>query len=193
MRHPGKDSATGIDMAAEIEIRQATPADVPQLMAFDHGSTSEHVWQLDLRREPHDTLIGATFREVRLPRPISLVYPHEPRALLDDWERKAIVFVAVSGVQPVGYAALTEPGASNAWISDLVVVPRWRRQGVAGGLLAASQEWASRRGNRRVFIEAQTKNYPAIRLAQKYRYEFCGYNDHYYSSQDIALFFVRAL
>ena len=39
----------------------------------------------------------------------------------------------------------------------------------------------------------QSKNYPAIHLALNQGYAFCGYNDHYYSTQDIALFFVRGL
>jgi hypothetical protein len=39
----------------------------------------------------------------------------------------------------------------------------------------------------------QSKNQPAIRLAQKHGYEFCGYNDHYYMTQDVALFFAKAL
>jgi hypothetical protein len=39
----------------------------------------------------------------------------------------------------------------------------------------------------------QSKNHPAMMLAQKYGYEFCGYNDRYYSNQDIALVFMRAV
>ena len=180
-------------MTLDIEVRPAAPADLPQLMAFDHNSTTEHVWQLDLRREPRDLQIVATFREVRLPRQVNLAYPHDPAALEKDWGRKAMTLVATSGIQPIGYAALDEPRTSNAWISDLVVAPRWRRQGVGGALLAAAERWAAGQGHRRLLIEMQTKNHPAIRLALKHGYEFCGYNDHYYSTQDIALFFVRAL
>jgi RimJ/RimL family protein N-acetyltransferase len=42
-------------------------------------------------------------------------------------------------------------------------------------------------------LETQSKNHPCIRLAQKFGYEFCGYNDRYYPTQDVALFFGRAL
>jgi ribosomal protein S18 acetylase RimI-like enzyme len=80
-----------------------------------------------------------------------------------------------------------------AWITDLVVSPESRRQGVASTLLLAAQEWGSTRGHRRLFLEMQSKNYPAIRMAQKHGYEFCGYNDHYYLTQDVALFFARAV
>jgi ribosomal protein S18 acetylase RimI-like enzyme len=68
-----------------------------------------------------------------------------------------------------------------------------RRQGVASALLGAAQDWASARSHRRLILEMQSKNVPGIRLAQKFGYEFCGYNDHYYLNQDVALFFAKAL
>jgi ribosomal protein S18 acetylase RimI-like enzyme len=162
-------------------------------MGLDHAGTSEHVWQLELRRDPKSQQITATFRQVRLPRPVALVYPNDPFALADEWVHKAIMFAAASENGAVGYVAITEPRPSVAWITDLVVAPRWRRQGVGSSLLEAAQGWASARGHRRAFLEMQSKNYPAIRLAQKHSFEFCGYNDHYYSTQDVALFFARAL
>jgi RimJ/RimL family protein N-acetyltransferase len=57
----------------------------------------------------------------------------------------------------------------------------------------AVQAWALQRGARRIVLEMQSKNHPYIRLAQKFGYEFCGYNDQYYPTQDVALFFGRAL
>jgi ribosomal-protein-alanine N-acetyltransferase len=180
-------------METEIQVRPASEVDLPVLMAFDHGSTSDRVWQLDLSREPRDLRVAASFREVRLPRPVNLPYPRDPAGLPDVWARNALMFVAEAGIQPIGYGAATEPHATQAWISDLVVVPRWRRRGVGSALLSALQHAAKGRGARNLFLEMQTKNYPAIRLAQKHGYDFCGYNDHYYSTQDIALFFVRAL
>jgi ribosomal protein S18 acetylase RimI-like enzyme len=180
-------------MSAEIQVRPASEADLAVLMAFDHGSTSERVWQLDLRREAHDLRVAATFREVRLPRPVAVPYPRDPARLTEVWERKALMYVAAAGIQPIGYAAATDVPGARAWLSDLVVVPRWRRRGVGSALLAAVQQAAKGSGAHSLFLEMQTKNYPAIRLAQKHGYDFCGYNDHYYSTQDIALFFVRAL
>jgi ribosomal-protein-alanine N-acetyltransferase len=138
--------------------------------------------------------MNATFREVRLPRPIPLVYPHDPFTLADEWKHKAMMLTAVNGADPIGYAALIErTGVSMAWITDLVVTPSFRRQGVGSGLLTACQEWTATRGLKRIMMEMQSKNLPAIRLVQKHGYEFCGYNDHYYLSQDVALYFARAI
>jgi RimJ/RimL family protein N-acetyltransferase len=49
------------------------------------------------------------------------------------------------------------------------------------------------RNDYRALVEMSSKNNPAIRLAQKQGYEFCGYNDQYYETQDIALFFGRSI
>lgn len=175
----------------DIQVRPVVATDLPRLMGFDHTVSTEYVWQLELRREAGQLV--ATFREVRLPRAIHLNYPHNPYSLADEWSYKAAAITAILNKQPVGYVCLTERPASVAWITDLVVPPESRRQGVASALLTAAHEWGAQRGHRRLFLEMQSKNYPAIRLAQKHGYEFCGYNDHYYLTQDVALFFARAV
>jgi RimJ/RimL family protein N-acetyltransferase len=64
---------------------------------------------------------------------------------------------------------------------------------VASALLMAAQDWAVERSVRRLVLEMQSKNQAYIRLAQKFGYEFCGYNDQYYLTQDVALFFGRVI
>jgi ribosomal protein S18 acetylase RimI-like enzyme len=178
---------------AAIEVRAAVASDLPQFMGLDHSSETDHVWQLELRREHRSSQIVAAFREVRLPRPVALVYPNDQFALADDWTRKAMLLAAIAGNDAIGYLAISEPRTSIGWITDLIVAPRRRRQGVAGALLKAAHLWAEERGHRKLFIEMQSKNHPAISLVQKNGYEFCGYNDSYYSNQDITLMFVRAV
>jgi ribosomal protein S18 acetylase RimI-like enzyme len=104
-----------------------------------------------------------------------------------------MMYSAFDGPDPIGYISMVERGSAVVWVSDLVVGAQARRQGVASALLLAAQDWSSARGARRLMLEMQAKNLPAIRMAQKHGYEFCGYNDHYYLTQDVALFFVRAL
>ena len=102
-----------------IQIRPVAAADLPRLMGLDHSITSEYVWQLELRRDSGQ--LTATFRDVRLPRPISLNYPKNQFSLADEWTRKAMMFAAVSENEPVGYLSLMENPASSAWVTDLVV------------------------------------------------------------------------
>ena len=175
-----------------INIRPAVATDLSGLMAIDHTGTSEYVWQLDLRKDNGQVLAG--FREVRLPRPISVTYPRDPYALADEWTQRSATFIALVGDAPVGYACVLEHShATTVWITDLVVDAESRRQGVGSALLNAAQDWASSRSARDIFLEMPSKNYPAIRLALKFGFEFCGYNDHYYVTKDVALFFGRSL
>ena len=176
-----------------LGIRPVKSADIPQLMGMDHSSTSDHVWQLELRRDARMPEVTAVFREVRLPRPVRLTYPNDPFALADEWKRKGMVWLAENTSDTIGYIAVNEPRAGVAWITDLVVAPAWRRKRVATSLMLTAHQWCAERQARRVFLEMQSKNFPGVTLAQKNDYEFCGYNDRYYPNQDIMLVFVRAL
>lgn len=175
-----------------FEIRPAVATDIPRLMTLDHKSSSDYVWQLDLKREAGQ--ISASFREVRLPRAVEVAYPRNPLALADDWTRRDVILVAEDKKSLAGYLCVKEDKTSSvAWVTDLVVDAVARRKGAASALLAATQAWASERGVRRLILEMQSKNQGGIRLAQKFGYEFSGYNDQYYATQDVALFFVKAI
>ena len=104
------------------------------------------------------------------------------------------MLVAMEEGLPIGYmCAIVEHASAIAWITDVVVAPSKRRKGAASALLTATQAWVLERGVRRLILEMQSKNQAYIRLAQKFGYEFCGYNDQYYLTQDVALFFGRAI
>jgi len=177
---------------ASFEIRPASASDIPRLMALDHSGLSDYVWQLELRRESGQ--VTASFREVRLPRSIEVKYPRNPSSLADEWGRRDVTLVAINAGMPVGYTcAMAEHASAVAWVTDLAVSPAHRRKGAASALLEAIQAWALERGVRRLILEMQSKNQAYIRLAQKFGYEFCGYNDQYYLTQDVTLFFGRAI
>lgn len=175
-----------------FEIRPASATDIQRLIALDHSCSSDYVWQLELRREAGQAT--ASFREVRLPRSIEVKYPRNPSSLSDEWMRRDVALVALEEGNPIGYiCAIVEYASSVAWVTDLVVAPLQRRKGAASALLTATQSWALERGVRRLILEMQSKNQAYIRLAQKFGYEFCGYNDQYYPTQDVALFFGRGV
>jgi ribosomal protein S18 acetylase RimI-like enzyme len=173
-------------------IRRANSGDIPALMNLDHGYSTDHVWQMSSDRGSDE--VGVTFREVRLPRPMRVTYPRDPDRLADEWVLREALLIAEIESEPLGYVSLVHgPAVDSGWIIDLVVSLRCRRQGVATRLIQAAREWCREHGLTKMFIEMQSKNYPAIKLVKKLGFVFAGYSDHYYPEQDIALFFSLEL
>ena len=176
----------------EIEIRPATSADIQAITKLDHSYASEYVWQIEIQREEHR--VSVNFREARLPRSVQVRYPRDPHRLIDQWTAYDGLLIAAMDETIVGYMSMMQNMApKTTWATDQVVVRRLRRQGMGSALVLASQEWALAKGSRRIILEMQPKNFPAISLAQKLGFELCGYNDHYYTNHDIALFFSKWL
>jgi ribosomal protein S18 acetylase RimI-like enzyme len=176
----------------QIQIRPAKSEDIPALVALEHNYVSDHVWQMDIQHDEYKTSI--IFRQVKLPRSVQVAYPRQPKALVDEWTTRDGVLIASMEANIVGYACLMNNMApKTTWVTDLVVLRRQRRQGIGTALLMACEEWAMQKQKRRIILEMQPKNFPAISLAQKMGFDLCGYNDHYYTNQDIALFFSKWL
>jgi ribosomal protein S18 acetylase RimI-like enzyme len=175
----------------EIEIRPTISTDLARLSALDHSIETDYVWQLDLHRELAQVEIG--LREVRLPRSVKVAHPRTAQELPDSWHLRPMLS-AMIGLEAVAYVRCTDVIVPSAvWITDIVVGRPLRRQGVGRQLVAAAEAWGVERGLRRAIIEVQSKNQPAIRMILKMGYEFCGYNDQYYATRDVALFFARTI
>lgn len=171
-----------------VIVRQAISSDIPDLVKLDHDYSSDHVWQMGVNRGPDE--IGVVFREVRLPRPMRVSYPRDPARLPDEWTRLPALLVAEAHEARLGYLAMTlGPAAGAGWVGDLVVGSLHRRQGVGTQLLAHARDWCRQRKLSALFLEMQSKNFPAISLARKLGFAYAGYSDRYYADQDIALFF----
>ncbi len=176
----------------EVQIRPAAATDIPIVTVIDHNCMSDYVWQMDIQND--ESTVGAIFREIRLPRAVPITYPRPVSALAESWTRRTGMLVAVVEKQPIGYIRMSDISIPRtAWITDVVVSPRYRRQGIGTALILAVQTWALDKKDERAIMEMSSKNNAAIRLAQRLGYEFCGYNDLYYESQDIALFFGRTI
>jgi ribosomal protein S18 acetylase RimI-like enzyme len=178
----------------QIQIRPVTSADIPHLIALDHDYTSDYVWQMDLQQEEGQVKASVYFRQVRLPRSARVEYPRPPRQLADDWQRRAALLAAVLEDKVAGYISLAAQMAPNAaWVTDLAVMRRVRRQGIGTGLLLAGMAWAKQHSLDRLVVEMQPKNYPALCMMQKLGFVFCGYQDPFYTNRDIALFFSKPI
>ncbi len=179
-------------MSIDIKIRSANASDIQRLVGLEHTVDTDYVWQLDLQKE--SSQITVSLRQVRLPRPVPVQYPRDHFSLADEWNNSARTLVAVNDGTPVGYIRFFEQvNAASVWIQDLVVGTEARRKGIASLLVERVARWGVGRHNRQLFIEVSSKNHPMIELAQKLGFEFSGYNDHYYATQDVALFFGKLI
>ena len=80
--------------------------------------------------------------------------------------------VAVGADQSiVGYAGVFAPGAAEADILTVGVVPKHRGKGIAKALMALITDWAKDQGSTAMMLEVKTDNREAIGL-----YESLGYS-----------------
>ncbi len=177
---------------SDWQIRPAVSTDIRTLTAMDHGGQTTYVWQMNWEVSPDGLQVQARFRRVRLPREVWLTYPRDVQRLPDVWNRQAVTLVAARGEQLGGYVRI-EPRHDLAWVTDWVVNAPWRLQGLGAFLLQAAEGWARARNLRQLTLEMISKNDPAVRLAQRAGYEFCGYHDQYYASQEVALFYGKII
>ena len=181
-----------MEKRSNTKIRSAVSTDITRLVGMDHTCSSDYVWQLDLQKDASEFV--ASLREVRLPRSVRTRYPRDHFSLADEWNKNSRTFVAVQDGAALGYIRFLEQVTSEAvWILDLVVDASARRKGIATSLIQYVESWAIERNNRQLFIEMSSKNNPAINLVKNQSFSFSGYNDHYYATQDVALFFGKIL
>jgi ribosomal protein S18 acetylase RimI-like enzyme len=174
----------------EINIRPMRLADHPLLIEIDHSFHTDHVWQMEL--QPADDRVAVGFRQIRLPRSMKVDYPRETVLLAENFMDKVKVFVAEVEDEPAGYLAVSTAGpAGIAQAIDFAVLRRLRKNGIGSALVRSALAWTYENRIGQLILEMQSKNFPAISLANKLGFEFCGYNDRYYPNQDIALFFAK--
>jgi len=175
-----------------LHVRPAESKDLDVCAALDHSFATDSVWQMESREE--NGVLTTTFRVSRLPREVRVNYPRQDEGLLAGWQRCDEFVVLEDEGRVRGYAAMTaETEHGIARVGDLVVDRSCRRRGFGTALLRAAAQWGHEQHLAWLEVEMQTKNYPAIRFCQSRGLTFCGYNDHYWPNQDIALFFGESL
>lgn len=182
-----------------VQVRPGIGADVLACLGLDLSYTTSHVWQME-RHGPDpagDEAILTSFRPIRLPRPLTVDPPRDQSLVAKAGAHGPDLFLVAENPatrQIEGYVeAEMVPWQRHASLILLGVAPDARRRGVGTALLAGTRDWARRRRLRALLIALSTKNYPAIRFAQKSGFLFCGFNDHYYPNRDIAVLFVYKL
>jgi GNAT superfamily N-acetyltransferase len=173
-------------------LRPAELTDLNACCQIKSSYVTNYVWQMQVRER--NGSVDVKFDTIRLPRQMEVPYPRQPDELFPNWQCEACFWVATRDELVVGFIdALPRVGDDILWISNLVVDKSVRRQGVASALLRSARRWADDHGQRRLMLELQTKNYPALCFANKHGFTFCGYNDRYFANGDIALFFSLSI
>jgi streptothricin acetyltransferase len=76
---------------------------------------------------------------------------------------------------------------NTAFVWNILIDRAYRRQGLGTQLMRRVIDWARSVGLRGVVCETQTNNLPACRFYQKFGFQLCGVDDHFYSNEDVAL------
>lgn len=173
-------------------VRAAEEEDLAACLALDHSSTSDYVWQVEVQET--QGRISYAFHTVRLPHPTNVTCSQDAEAVWAAWRNQECLLVAAGDGPIYGYLNMRlDRSHGLGWISDLVVDRSWRRRRVGTALLLQAREMARSHGLRRLIVETQTKNFPAIAFCQRHGLTLCGFNDQYYPNYDIALFFSQSL
>jgi ribosomal protein S18 acetylase RimI-like enzyme len=173
-------------------IRDAKEEDLATCLQLDLSYETEYVWQMDIRDD--NGAIAVSLSTVRLPRPMRVIYPRSAESLaLTLQKHDTFLVVELAGVVRSYLTMRVDSGTGSAWVTDIAVGRSWRRQQMGTALLGEAYNRARDQHARRITIETQTKNYPAICFCQKQGLSFCGFNDRYYPNQDIALFFGQTV
>lgn len=173
-----------------IEILPLAAQELPYLERIDHSYHTDFVWQMEINSDEKE--ISIRFKEVKLPRSMRVSYPHDLDNFSNRLQGYDLTLVAHKDGEPVGYAAVSADSSKIlGMVSDIAVLRRLRRQGIGSSLILAVQTWLAQKGYTQIQLEMQSKNYPAINMANKLGFEFCGFSDRYYPNQDIAIFFGR--
>lgn len=137
--------------------------------------------------------LGITYREANvfdLPVFVSLdkeLFPYSPWSTSQYKEEFSSptrhFVVALDDAQSiVGYAGVFAPGAAEADILTVGVVPEHRGKGIAKALMALITDWATTQGSTAMMLEVKTDNTEAIGLYQSLGYSKLNVRKDYFGA-----------
>lgn len=173
-------------------IRPATEQDIPACIALDHSLETQVVWQMKVSADSENRTVA--FQTLRLPRPIRVEYPRNAEALGKELAEVKDILVAEAEGVLLGYIQIIiHPADRSAWVRNFAVGQFWRRRKIGSALFDQGCRRAQHHQAQHLTLETTTRSYPAIQFALARGLLFCGFNDRYYASQDIAIFFGQNL
>lgn len=92
----------------EIVLRPAAAADAAACALIDGAYTTTHIWQLDTRQDPEE--LRVYFRQVKLPRELTLVAAHAPPTIPAGTSRRGLFWLIAEEVEVDGRSARNTRG-----------------------------------------------------------------------------------
>ena len=169
------------------EIRQLYSIDQPLLEQLVLGYTSNDAYQV-IKEETPD-LVSFDLRLIHLDQPFVKRYPLDEQMITRYIELASTghAFGAFVNDACVG-VAICEPHAWNAslFIHEFHIAPDFQRMGIGRALMAEVETHARALGMRRLALETQTTNVPAIRFYHALGFTLDGVDISFYSNDDLA-------
>lgn len=137
----------------QIQIREATAADLPELLAFEQGVVAAE-------RPYNDSIKSGT------------VHYYDIAGLIDSDE--SLVLVAEDGGRLIGsgYASLKDSKAEfehdrHAWLGFMFIEPNYRGQGLIQRIIGQLLTWARAAGVTDYYLDVYAENEAAVRAYEK--------------------------
>jgi ribosomal protein S18 acetylase RimI-like enzyme len=169
------------------DIRQLYSVDQSLLERLIVGYTSTEAYQV-VKEETPD-LVRFELRLIRLEQPFVKRYPLDEQmiAQYSALAAAAHAFGAFMGATCVGIA-ICDPRQWNSslHVHEFHIAPDFHRQGIGRALMATVEEHARAEGMRRLVLEAQTSNAPAIRFYRALGFTLDAVDISLYGEDDLA-------
>ena len=117
----------------------------------------------------------------------SFEHPWTEKMFFDDLENEKTVYtVAKDGGRIIGYAGVWCV-FGDCDITNVAVIPEYRRKGIAGMLLKQIIYEARKRNGENIRLEVRKSNYGAIALYEKYGFKQIDIRKKYYENTEDAI------
>lgn len=111
--------------------------------------------------------------------------------LLEDHKENPTVYFALENDEELGLILFAPEWNNSLRIWDILVKQKYRRDGIGTRLMNIAKQYAVKKGYRRLVLETQSCNFPAISFYLKFGFEFCGFDLACYSNSDLKNHEVR--
>jgi len=177
---------------AKLKVLLASSADHEVMLELDHSFNSHYAYRM--RADVQNQNAAFHFEPVKLPREAHLSYMRDKSSLLKTWDDASLIYVGMLDDVLVSYIAIdAKTLPMTARVTNLVVMPEVRLNGIGRTMLAAVEDWTARQGLDRILLEIPMRNYPMVELGRRCGYEICGFMEQYFPNNDPALFYHKRL